>query len=189
MTTEIPALLAQLRLDHRNVALLLKLLDDELDRVLGTTEPDFELAHDIMRYMTVYADAVHHPKEDVLYANLHDAQPELTQHLQRVEGDHVEIGALGLALRNDLEAIVAGAAVRRERLIKDARHYASRLRQHMVWEDEELFRRADEMADEGIVLTIDVSRFRMQDPLFGSRRERSFRNLFESIQRTAAFRA
>ena len=58
-------LLKELRLDHRNMAILLNLLQDEADRIESDDDIDYELAHEIMRYMTVYSDAVHHPREDL----------------------------------------------------------------------------------------------------------------------------
>ena len=62
--------LAELREDHKNMALMLNLLERESNRIYEGEEPDYELLQDIMHYMTVYPDAVHHPKEDRLYAEL-----------------------------------------------------------------------------------------------------------------------
>jgi hemerythrin-like domain-containing protein len=59
--------MTELREDHRNMAVVLDLLD-EIVAIMGNgDDPDFELLDEIMRYMTVYPDAVHHPKEDVVY--------------------------------------------------------------------------------------------------------------------------
>ena len=47
---------------------------------------------------------------DVLRAQ----HPDLSEDLDHVPDDHAEIARLGTLLRNEVEAIVAGAAVRRE---------------------------------------------------------------------------
>jgi hypothetical protein len=54
MTQKAAELLTELRQDHRNMAILLDLLQQEIDRIDHPDEsPDFELLRDIMRYMTV----------------------------------------------------------------------------------------------------------------------------------------
>lgn len=180
MSTSATEMLRELRTDHRNMAVLLDLLQEEADRLEGDNDIDFELAHDIMRYMTVYSDAVHHPREDLVYAGLLAVQPNLAGGLEQVEDQHRELAELGKRLRNDFEEILAGSAITRTRLVEDTRNYLHRLRQHMAWEEEDLFRRADSNADS---LTIDDSHLKASDPVFGASRDASFRGLFEAIRR------
>jgi len=141
MSSDTRQLLEELREDHRNMALVLNILDNIAELAKSGEDPDFELVDEIMRYMTVYPDAVHHPKEDVVYKELMKSRPDLADGLDDVAADHQEIAALGTRLRDDVEAIVAGAAVRREHFVKDASEYVFRLRQHMQWEEEDLFTR------------------------------------------------
>ena len=182
MSNEAAELLAELRQDHRNMSILLGLLRDETDRIDQDELPDFELLHDIMRYMTVYSDAMHHPKEDLIYNGMRQAHPELAVGLERVEEDHQEIAVLGETLRDDIEAIIAGTAVTRERVVHDARDYMHRLNKHMAWEEEDLFRRAAQEIDK---LEIDASHLSAIDPVFGAQREASFAGLLQAIQREA----
>ena len=51
------------------MAQLLMLLENQTEAIFSEDHSDLELMVDIMHYMTVYPDAVHHPKEDKLYAN------------------------------------------------------------------------------------------------------------------------
>ena len=183
MTQEAAELLVELRQDHRNMAILLDLLQQEIDCIDREDEsPNFELLHDIMRYMTVYSDAMHHPKEDLVYAGLVAKQPELAEGLEEVEVDHKAIADLGERLRDDVEAIVAGTAITRERVIGDAQEYVDRLRRHMAWEEEDLFLRADAQGDD---LEIDTSHLEADDPVFGVVRETTFANLLQTIEREA----
>ncbi len=98
-----------LRGDHRNMALLLDLLDAEIDRLADSEEPDYDLVRDIMLYVTEYPDVVHHPKEDIVYRHLQSLRPEIRTDLERVETDHQYFEESGLKLRNDMEAISTGA--------------------------------------------------------------------------------
>jgi len=181
MTYKAAELLKELRQDHRNMAILLDLLQQEVDRIDRRDEsPDFELMHDIMRYMTVYPDATHHPREDLIYAGMQAKQPELAKGLEKVEVDHKEIAELGKRVRDDVAAIVAGTIVAKEQVIGDAQQYVHRLRKHMTWEEEDLFPRADSMGED---LKLDTSDLEATDPIFGAKRESSFANLSQTIER------
>lgn len=183
MTHEAAKLLAELRQDHRNMAILLDMVQQEIDHLDHEDEsPDFDLLHEIMRYMTVYPDATHHPREDLIYDGMKAKQPDLAKGLEGVEVDHREIAELSKRLRNDVEAIIAGTVIERDRVIDDAQQYVHRLRKHMTWEEEDLFPRAESMGDD---LELDVSHLRATDPVFGAQRESSFADLSRTVERDA----
>jgi len=140
------------------------------------------LFDEIMRYMTVYPDAVHHPKEDVVYAELRTRRPDLTDELNHVPDEHAEIARLGTLLRDEVEAIVAGAAVRRDKMIEDTAAYVKCLREHMIWEEEDLFSRIDLMLS-AEPYRVDVSEYEnIKDPVFELEIEAGFRRLLESLR-------
>ncbi len=182
MTILLADLLSDLREDHRNMAVMLDLLGGQVEHIRDGERPDYELIHDIMRYMTVYSDAVHHPKEDLLYGAMRSEKPEMAKGLERVEPEHRELAKLGEALRNDVEAVASGAAVTRDRLVEDTNNYVSMLRKHMAWEEEDLFRRARELVASEKEMFIDISNFDTLDPVFGPERQHSFANLLQNIK-------
>lgn len=174
--------MAELREDHRNMAVVLNLLEELVEQMEAGKNPDFELFDEIMRYMTVYPDAVHHPKEDVVYERLRQSRPDLSEHLDHVPDDHNDIAHLGSLLRNEVEAVNAGAAVRREKMIEDTAAYVKRLRNHMLWEEEDLFVRVDKMLD-AEPHTIDVSEYQhIKDPVFELEIEAGFRRMIASLK-------
>ncbi len=186
MTILLADLLKDLREDHRNMSIMLDLLSQQVEHVREGERPDYELIHDIMSYMTIYSDAVHHPKEDVLYSAMKLEKPELAEGLERVGPEHRDIAQTGEALRNDVEAIASGAAVTRERLINDATEYVHTLRRHIAWEEEDLFRRASDLIQDEKDMFIDISNFDQLDPVFGPEREHSFENLLRNIKALSA---
>ena len=182
MNTDTRELLAELRQDHRNMGRVLDLMDDIVTQMEAGKDPDFELFDEAMRYMTVYPDAVHHPKEDVVYEQLRVRRPDLSEGLESVPEDHAEIARLGSLLRSEVDAIVAGAAVRREKMIEDTAAYVRRLRDHMGWEERDLFRRIDTMLD-GEETSVDVAAFEhIKDPVFELEVEAGFRRLIQSLR-------
>ena len=183
MTSEARTMMKELREDHRNMSIVLGLLEDAVDEASAGDDPDFELVEEIMRYMTVYPDAVHHPKEDVVYGQLRNLRPDLADGLDDVPGDHRDIATLGSALRDEVEAINAGAAVRRDKFIEDTSSYVERLRNHMSWEERDLFARIDRMI-EADPKEFDVESFdHIKDPVFELEVEAGFRRLLSALKR------
>ncbi len=173
--------MTELREDHRNMTVVLDLMDGLVEQMEAGKDPDFELLDEIMRYMTVYPDAVHHPKEDIVYEQLRCERPDLAQDLDHVPDDHSDIAHLGASLRDDVEAINAGAAVRREKMIEDTVAYVLRLRNHMRWEEEDLFKRVDKMLDDE-PRKVDISDLEhIRDPVFELEIEAGFRRLLASL--------
>ena len=178
--------IAELRTDHKNMALMLDLLERESNLIYDGKEPDYELLQDIMHYMTVYPDAVHHPKEDRLYAELKAFHPELSTGFERITMDHRHIAELSVKLRNDIMSINSGNPVRRNAVVADALRYVNTLRGHMQWEELDLFRRVDEMIRRGHD-TLDTAEFSHRpDPVFGSEAESGFARLVKSVEDYAA---
>ena len=181
MVSEARELLRELREDHRNMAVILDLLEGVVQQASAGKDPDFELVGEIMRYMTVYPDAVHHPKEDLIYDRLREERPDIAEGLDDVPDDHRAIGVLGSQLRDDVEAIIAGSAVRREKLVEDMSKYIARLRNHMAWEEEDLFERVEIMLD-AEPLEFDVSEYEhIKDPVFELEVEAGFKRLMSDL--------
>lgn len=186
MDNNVTNVLTELRQDHKNMSLMLNLLEQESNRLFDGDDTDFELLHDIMHYMTVYPDAVHHPKEDRLYAELKTVRPDLSTGFDRITVDHRNIEELGLKLRNELAAVNSGSIVRKKAVVADTLRYVNTLRGHMQWEELDLFRRIEEMVAEGHDLLETATFLQTSDPVFGSEVETNFSRLFDSLQERIA---
>ena len=174
--------LRKLRQDHRNMSVMLNLLELESNRLFEGEDTDFELLHDIMHYMTVYADVVHHPKEDRIYAVLKAVRPDLSSGFDRITIDHRHIAELSVRLRNDVASVNSGGVVRRKSIVADMLRYVNTLRGHMQWEELDLFRRIEEMIAEGHELIEAATFLQTSDPVFGKQVEAKFSRLYESVQ-------
>ncbi len=183
MRIKLARILDELREDHRNLARLLDLLENECRDVPDDGQPDMELLLDIMHYMTIYPDAIHHPREDLVYAAMREHGTDMAENLENIPRDHREIAELGATLRRDIEAIISGAAVTRQHLLEDLVNYVGHLRRHMEWEEADLFPLADALASDNDTATIDVSMHLDEDPVFGATTASSFSNLLASLQR------
>jgi len=182
MTKLVFQVLEELRDDHRNLTLLLDMLEREIVRLKSREDPDYDLLHDIMQYMTGYPDAVHHKKEDWVYARMAAIRSEMQRNLSRIEHEHAEISNLGNKLLSDIQAIESGTVMRRFDVVEDARRYLTRQRDHMRWEDEKLFPLIDSLKTELDLSQMPSSIATMADPVFGPNVENNFRNLFDAIK-------
>ena len=186
MENDAKVVLGELRQDHRNMNLMLALVEREADLIYAGEEPDFELLHDVMHYMTIYPDTVHHPKEDRIYAELRAVRPDLSAGFERITMDHRHIAELGMKLKNDIGSISAGTFVQRKAVVGNALRYVNTLRGHMQWEELDLFRRVDEMIRDGHRIIDTAIYSQTTDPVFGPEVQENFGRLVTSIQEYAA---
>ena len=70
-------------------------------------------------------------------------------------------------------------------MLKDARNYVGHLREHMNWEEGDLFKRADTLVKAEAAMFLDISHLNTLDPVFGPEREHTFANLLENIKALA----
>ena len=183
MKNTIEKTMNELRTDHRNMIQLLDLLDAETVRLADCDEPDYDLVYDIMTYMSEYPDAVHHPKEDMIYRHLKSIQPDIDDSLKHIEVEHKALAEASHEIRRDIDAIAADGVVSREALAESLRKYSEDLRKHMYWEEKELFELADALDDDENWTILLKSYDEASDPLFGNQTERRFQKLFNGIQR------
>jgi hemerythrin-like domain-containing protein len=174
-------ILGDLRQDHRNITLLLDLLERECDHIRDGSSADFELIHDIMQYMTTYPDAVHHPKEDLIYEEVKSIRPELQSGFERISLDHRCIAEQGQQLRDKFAFIDSEGTVSRSALVDDTMRYVNLLRSHMQWEELDLFERCRAMAAIGHQFVTYEDFEGADDPLFGSRVHSKYDRLFKRI--------
>lgn len=184
MTETITTILDELHTDHRNMRVLLDLLEQEANALYDGGDADLELLHDIMDYMTVYPDAVHHPKEDRLYAEMREVRPDLTRGFQRITLDHRRIAEESRRIRDAISAAQHDSLVPRKQIVANILRYAANLRSHIQWEELDLFRRCREMVADGHAFLREETGQGVHDPLFSKAASRRYARLLEHIAST-----
>ncbi|MGD8319887.1 MAG: hemerythrin domain-containing protein [Gemmatimonadota bacterium] len=137
-----------LRDQHRNILRVAAVLE----RIVSDPEGalDFDAVGDCVSFIRLYADALHHGKEeDLLFPELeslgmpHDAGP-IAVMLQ----EHRQGRAYARAMADALEPARSGDHVARRQLVNAANGYVSLIRSHIMKEDNILFNMADQMIPE-----------------------------------------
>jgi len=146
---------------------LLHLLHTQLDAFARGEQPNYELMLDIITYLREYTDQFHHPREDVAFARLAKHCPDMELVLARLTQEHRVIAQAGETLRGLLEALLAGAIVKRAEVEVAAATYLVYYGNHIAKEEEDVLPRAAAQLSKADWRAVAESTPAMRDPLFG----------------------
>ena len=68
-------LLERLSREHRNIEMLLAVLERELEIFDRGRRPDYDVIRAIISYFELYPEVYHHPQEDLVFAKLKTSKP------------------------------------------------------------------------------------------------------------------
>jgi len=138
-----------LRDQHKNILKVADVLDEVLAHEPQPGAFDYDAIADCIAFIRLYADALHHGKEEALLF------PELEGlGMSREAGpiavmlyEHEQGRAFVKAMSDALEPARTGDAQARARLVNAGHGYADLIRAHIIKEDNVLFDMADQMID------------------------------------------
>ncbi len=84
-----------LRQEHRNIAKLLRVMEQELNVFDRGERPDYAVFGAIIEFFKMYPDTCHHPKEDVIYEKFKARNPGRAASIADLQAEHRE-GAVRL---------------------------------------------------------------------------------------------
>lgn len=175
-------ILQQLKEDHENIAILLDVLKDQIDRVGQTEKADFDLMRDIMHYMTTYPDGFHHPMEDLVVEKLVERDPTYRDEALALVKEHADLAKKSKAFHNMLIKVVDGEIVLRKDIVARGMDYIVFLRSHMQREEKHLFPRAEAALGEKDWKRISNAIEHRRDPVFGEIVDAQFKSIYQYIQ-------
>jgi len=141
-----------LREQHKNILAVTDVLEEILERGRSSGSMDFDGVADCVAFIRLYADALHHGKEeDLLFPALeaagmpHDGGP-----IAVMLSEHEQGRAYARAMADALPAARAGDELALRRLVHSAHGYVALIRAHILKEDQILFGIADHMIAEPV---------------------------------------
>ena len=167
--------------DHINMSRIAALVAAELVAIEKGEKPDLNLLDDVMAYVTAYPDTFHHPTEDIVFAQLKRAAPEVRDDVDALLAEHGDLIATGRAFQRLVRAVEEEAVVTRAELLSKGRLYLDKLTAHMNKEEAGLFRLAADRLDQADWATIGARVEAMEDPLFGPAVAADYRRLWQRI--------
>ncbi len=173
--------IAALERDHANIAKLLDILESEILAIEVGKTPDYPLMRDIMRYMAQYADRFHHPKEDLIFAQLLKRDPRVRADIEDLIEEHVVIRLVGQEFVRLLHESGVDSVDVREQLGTSGSAYIHALREHMLKEERKLFPLAREALTDTDWQFIDEAVKAIDDPLFDEMTADDYQRLYRLI--------
>ena len=174
-------IIAALDRDHANVAKLLDLLESEILAIGVGKTPDYPLLQGIMRYMTQYPDRFHHPKEDLIFAQLLKREPGARDDVDDLLKELIVIGLAGQKFNRLLRTSGTDSVDVREQLWTSGFAYIHALREHMVKEEKKLFALAKIVLTKEDWQVIEKKADAIEDPLFGTMIANEYQRLYRLI--------
>jgi hemerythrin-like domain-containing protein len=173
--------IAALERDHANIEKVLKLLESEILAIEVGKTPDYQLLQDIMCYMTQYPDRFHHPKEELLFAQILKHEPGAHADVKALSEEHFYIGLAGRSFDRMLRTSDVDSVNVREGLRVAGSAYIRSLREHMRKEEKKLFELAKAVFTNEDWQTIDEAVVAIEDPLFGTVIAKGYERLYRLI--------
>ena len=163
--------------EHANFSRLLDLLERQLARFHEGEQPDYGIMLDAIGYLREGPDRFHHPREDVMFAQLARRDPSMRIPINRLLQEHRVIAVAGEELRARLEDVVAGSVVARASLEAAAAVYLTYYRYHLFAQERDIMPRAEQALTpqdwRAIANIIEPG----PDPLFGEPPQERYREL------------
>ena len=171
----------QLGRDHRNLRLLLDIVEDEMNAYRKGQVPDFDLLRMIAEYTLHYPDLVHHPKENLIFERLVMRDPRAAEVVGDLLGEHRKLAELTRRFAAATSNASRDVELPREWLDALAKQYVQANRLHMELEERYFLPRAMATLTEEDWTAIDEDLSHADDPVFGEKVAEAYLYLHERI--------
>ena len=115
--------LERLHRDHVNLERLLNLLESQLNEFYEGRESDFDLKAELLEYIECYAELVHHPTEERMFAVAEQRLGDKRALVEKLQDQHVRLVGSARKFRQSLEGVVQGAVLSRDELEIEGREF------------------------------------------------------------------
>jgi hemerythrin-like domain-containing protein len=182
MAKDLPRIMRQLMQDHRNMARLLDVLQEELERYRAGGSIDFEVVSRIVDYVLNFPELRHHPREDLVFRHLAGRDAASGRLVAAIIAEHGDLAALSRKLAAALRNLHQNAEMSRPWLESLLGSFITKYWEHMGREEDVYFplamrmltasdwQRIEEEATEGGA-----------DPLFGGSIDADYQALHDRI--------
>ncbi len=180
---ERPVILRALEAEHRQIATLLGLIERETDRVARGGHLATGLMQSILRYLLLYPDLYHHPKEDLVYATLQRRDRTSAGAIGDLQREHERLAASVRQLAALIERVAVEPRVPHALLATECRAVLDIYRDHILREERDLFPAARRLLDEADWAAVAHAAADRPDPLFGPELDDAFQPIRDALMR------
>ena len=171
----------QLGRDHRNLHLLLDIVEEEMNAYWVGRVPDLDLLRMIVEYTLRYPDLVHHPKENLVFERLVTRSLEAKTVIGDLLKEHRRLAELTRRFAAVLTNTARDVELPREQLDSLGREYLLANRLHMHLEEKYFLPRALTVLTGEDWVVIDERLSYVDDLVFGEKVAKGYLILHERI--------
>jgi hemerythrin-like domain-containing protein len=160
--------------EHRNIEMLLAVLERELEIFDRGGRPDYEVIRAIISYFEVYPEVYHHPQEDVVFAKLKLRDPAAAAKVGDLALEHQKGAERLRRVAEAVESVLADREILRQNVDTIVRDFIEYERRHIMMEDRDFFPAALKAFQPQDWTEIASAMTNHEDPLFSETAEETF---------------
>ena len=175
-------IMAELHQDHIHLARVLEILEQQVQLLSTGGDADLFLMIDIAEYFQHYPDLVHHPKENKVYEVFKKRTTKAVDIVESLLQEHWHLPSVTVEFHNMLEKTLnESELVSRQELQDNIQEFVDIQKRHMHVEEGTLFPLIEKTLSDEDWDNLEKAMIEKKDPLFGSRHELCYENLYQSI--------
>jgi acetyl esterase/lipase/hemerythrin-like domain-containing protein len=177
---DLPAPLIAILDEHRYVLRLIKMLEHEANILLEGGPADYGTIDDVLSYIICYPDRFHHPKEELIFDRMVNANKQTQKTLNTLRRDHKRVASMGKEMTNLLADVLKPRCTKKKKqeFANSLHSYIARLRAHIELEETQIFEPAATLLSKADWKAIDKQIKPIIDPVFGEKKSKEFEKLF-----------
>lgn len=149
-----------LRKDHARFSRVLSMIGRDARRLINESEAVLPLFQEAVDYIVNFQNRYHHPREEVMFKKLADADPSLRKTAKKLAREHHAVDRIGESIQAVLKRAASAGTSResRRRLAEKLERFAEEMRSHIREEEELLYSRVwGEFSDEDWQQIADIA--------------------------------
>ena len=167
-------IIERLSREHRNIEMLLAVLERELEIFDRGSRPDYEVIRAIISYFELYPEVYHHPQEDLVFAKLKLRDPTAAAKVGNLALEHQEGAERLRRVARAVDSVLADREILRQNVDNIVRDFIEHQRRHIMMEDRDFFPAALNALEPQDWTEIASALTSHEDPLFSEAAEETF---------------
>jgi hemerythrin-like domain-containing protein len=160
--------------EHRNIEMLLAVLERELEIFDRGDRPDYEVIRAIISYFELYPEVYHHPQEDLVFAKLKIRDPAAAAKVGNLALEHQKGAERLRRVAQAVDSVLADREILRRNVDNIVRDFIEHERHHIMMEDRDFFPAALKALEPQDWTEIASALTNHEDPLFSEAAEETF---------------
>jgi len=174
-------ILNELHQDHINLNKLLVILRQKVEKLRSGEHPNFGLMGDVVEYISSYADAYHHPREDAMYEYLIGRSTNLDLAIEDCVAQHKRLKKLSDELCASVDSILHDAVIPMDEFTDKLAAFVEEQSTHLNFEEGSLFPLIQGVASDSDWEHLSKELPMLEDPLFGEKQAARYADLYKEL--------